>query len=48
MGSMGTYDDIVTGCIWSIFKVKGDQVFSKTPIAHLVDFVQYKIKEIKS
>jgi hypothetical protein len=38
----------VTGCIWSVFEVKGDQVLSKTPIAHLIDLVQNKVKKIES
>jgi len=44
----GTYDDIVTCCIGPIFEVERDQMLGKPPIAHLVDLIQNKIKEIES
>jgi hypothetical protein len=48
VGGKGTYDDIVTGCIRPILEVERDEMLSKTPIAHLVDLVQNKIKKIES
>jgi hypothetical protein len=48
VGGKGTYNDIMTCCIWSIFEVKRDKMLSKTPITHLINFVQNKIKKIES
>lgn len=47
-GSGRTYNDIVTGRLWLVLKIKPDEMFRQSSITHLVNLVQDEIQEIES
>lgn len=44
----GTYNDIMSGSIRSVFEVETDEMFGQTPVAHLIYLVEDQVQEIKS
>ena len=44
----GTYNDIMSGSIGSVFEVETDEMFGQTPVAQLIDLVEDQVQEIKS
>ena len=44
----GTYNDIMSGSIGSVFEVEANEMLGQTPIAHLIDLVEDQVQKIKS
>lgn len=44
----GTYNDIMSGSIRSVFEVETDEMFGQTPVAHLIDLVEDQVQQIET